>query len=204
MGKWRGRGNGGRTWFRSPDSRNVCIHIGQESSFGKVLRGQCWCLSHDISFIMDIESSKLNKNVSRLLIHFVLFYTDLTPFFASICPRLYCAPLLSWKGNRMEFCPSLLSFAVISSRHPAAAAKKPRTVYNIKLARYIDTRGEEGERHTKLGDNTRERYSGWNCTPTNQGWSFNSIISIRSPLTSLPTKVRPAFSRRSTISGLTS
>ena len=39
--------------------------------------------------------------------------------------------------------------------------------------------------------------SGWNCTPTNQGWSRNSTISGSTPSGDIPEKISPAFSNLS-------
>ena len=52
-----------------------------------------------------------------------------------------------------------------------------------------DERGEQGMR--PMG---RDFSSGWNCTPTNQGWPGSSTISGRRPSGDMPEKRSPACS----------
>src|SRR6516225_6307715 len=63
-------------------------------------------------------------------------------------------------------------------------------------SRLWSTAAPTKEANSGCGSKGRDFSSGWNCTPTNQGWSSYSIISGNSPSGDIPEKRMPRCSSR--------
>jgi hypothetical protein len=64
-------------------------------------------------------------------------------------------------------------------------------------SRLCSTAAPMNEANSGCGSNGRDFSSGWNCTPMNQGWSVNSMISGKMPSGYMPQNRMPRCSSRS-------